>query len=575
MDKGKLDRLKTVDTEKVASALASGIRGLCQNYSVSLFAAAYVLLVATENSKVRFSNIDEFITTSNISQERALFVRNALKNCWNVISDLMLKFDADSLRAFILYHDLYVSKSDADYTPTSISHLAIRLLNVSNGDNVADLGTGRGSFIRDCYAEAPLASYYANDINIAAKEIASLRAEILGGDITVIQENIFNMDTSAISFDKVFSNYPFGLRIRDIGYERNTAIKDLMRNCPAITKSTSSDWLFNAILVKIMKTTGKAVGIMTNGSTWNMLDKDVRKYFLESGYVETVIALPERIFESSAIATTLIVFSHNNNDVTLVDAHGMFKKGRRLNTITSDQVDQILACCTEESKYSKRVPVTEIARNDYVINPIRYMADDVAIENGVPFDSIIKSITRGAQLTASQLDSLVSKRPTDIQYLMLGNIQDGIIDENLPYLKSIDERQHKYCIKSNSLIISKNGYPFKVAVASISKGQTVLANGNLYVIELDEQKADPYYIKAFFESDKGVAALQSISVGATIPNISLEQLKKILVPSAPLEEQHALAEKYLTVVDEVKLLRKKTNKALNTLKHLFDVSEGE
>ena len=55
----------------------------------------------------------------------------------------------------------------------------------------------------------------------------------------------------------------------------------------------------------------------------------------------------------------------------------------------------------------------------------------------------------------------------------------------------------KYCIKNNSLVISKNGAPVKIAVASVEEGRKILANGNLYVIELDETKVNPYFVKDY------------------------------------------------------------------------------
>lgn len=574
MDKTQFEILRAINTDRVAWELADSLRGLRSEYTISTFALAYVLYMASKNSSIDLKTLDSFIETSAIEKEKALFVADALSNCWASVIKLANQFDTDTLSAYILFNDTYVTKAEADYTPTGVSQVAVSLLGITNGDVVADFGTGRGSFIRDCYGVAPSASYYGNDINTSSKEIASLRAKLLGGNITIKQENIFDMDLESLSFDKVFSNYPFGLRIRDIGFERNAAVQVLLKRYPSITKSVSSDWLFNAILINSINKAGKAVGIMTNGSTWNSLDKEVRKYFLESGSIEAVIALPERLFENITIPTTMILLSHGNKNVMLVDAHNMCEKGRRINTITENYIHEILACYANESKYSKRLTFDEIASNDYILNPIRYMEDDVAIENGIPFDSIIRSITRGAQLTAEKLDKLVSKEPTNVQYLMLGNIQDGAIDENLPYLVSIDPKLQKYCLKNNSLILSKNGYPFKVAVASIKEGQTVLANGNLYVIEIDEEKANPYFIKAFLESDKGVAALRSICVGATILNIGVEQLKRVLVPSTPLEKQSEVASKYLAAMDEIALLKRKISKATNSLKHIFDLSEA-
>ena len=38
---------------------------------------------------------------------------------------------------------------------------------------------------------------------------------------------------------------------------------------------------------------------------------------------------------------------------------------------------------------------------------------------------------------------------------MLANIQDGIISDDLPYLKEMNPKYEKYCIKNGSLVISK------------------------------------------------------------------------------------------------------------------------
>ena len=142
------------------------------------------------------------------------------------------------------------------------------------------------------------------------------------------------------------------------------------------------------------------------------------------------------------------------------------------------------------------------------------------------FETVIKNITRGAQIKASVLDEIVSDKPTNMQYLMLANLQDGIISDELPYLKGIDSKYEKYCIKNGSLVISKNASPVKMAIASVQEGNKILANGNLYVIELDEDKINPYFLKAYLESENGKAALSRVAVGATLLNLPVEGLKK-------------------------------------------------
>jgi type I restriction enzyme M protein len=206
-----------------------------------------------------------------------------------------------------------------------------------------------------------------------------------------------------------------------------------------------------------------------------------------------------------------------------------------------------------------------------VLNPERYLSKTIEmIENGIEFGNVIKSITRGAPLSGADLDRMVSTEPTDNQYLMLSNIKNGLIDENLPYLKEIDKKYEKYYINDKNIVMSKNGYPFKVSVFEKQGNRRVLANGNLFVIEIDETKANPYYIKAFLDSEAGISALKSITVGSTIPSIGLESLKKIIIPSISLEEQQVIVNKYLAKKDEIEYLKKQLTKAIDSLNHILD-----
>ena len=136
----------------------------------------------------------------------------------------------------------------------------------------------------------------------------------------------------------------------------------------------------------------------------------------------------------------------------------------------------------------------------------------------------------------------------------------------------MDDSYSKFYLKNDDIIISKNGVPVKVAVASIEEGQKVLANGNLYVIEPDKEKINPYFLKAFFESRKGIAVLEKICVGTAIKNISMDAIKKLVVPVPPIEEQNRIANEYLAAIDELKVLKSKITKVESRLKNIYDES---
>ena len=154
-------------------------------------------------------------------------------------------------------------------------------------------------------------------------------------------------------------------------------------------------------------------------------------------------------------------------------------------------------------------------------------------------------------------------------YLMLANIKGGIIDAQLPYLKEIPAKYKKYCIKSGDILLSKNGFPFKVAVAEPPSGREVLANGNLYIISLDETLVDPYYVKAYLESEQGSKQLKNIAVGTSMPNIGIAQLGTIIIPVPPMSEQKQLVEEYKTVLNKISDLRSQLAEAEGDLKKFF------
>ena len=506
------------------------------------------------------------------------FKENITEPVWESIRELLKKYSEEQLSVAIMLADFsdggYYAPSEA--TPRSIVKLAEAILDVKPGESVADIGCGYGTFICEASLDNPNAEYTGYEINVTNRVISKIRAELCNTSINIVLKDAFTIldEQDHITFDKVFSNYPFGMKLRNIG-NGTKLIEALAKEYPDLSKATSSDWVYNSLIYNLLKENGKAIGIMTNGSTWNTIDMPMRKHFVEGGRIEAVIALPGRMFNFTSIPTTMIILSQNNKKVRLVDATKLCVQGRRLNEFSEENITDIVAALSNDSEYSKTISIKELKDNEYTLSLSRYLDTDIAFENAVPFESVITEITRGAPCNARQLDEMASEEPTNMQYLMLANIQDGIIDDRLPYLSHIDPKFDRYCLKENDLILSKNGYPYKVAVVSIDSDKRILANGNLYIIRLDENKIDPYYIKAFFESEKGIALLKSITVGATIPNIGVDKLKKLNIPVPPLEEQKKVVDRYKGTMDEIAALKLKLQRATNRLHHIFDEESGD
>ena len=565
-------KTKQTNATKVADVLQGYFHG--EEYvprikTLSVY-CAYALYKAQQIDESNLPEIDSVLDAMKGNDNVYHFVAPQIKEHWKCVKSNYNRFTSDLLAAFILLplNTEQDKSSFIEETPASIVNLSLALLNICDGQRVADFGTGIGAFLVSAFSKTNSANYYGVELEPSVATIASIRAEILGDSVTIEQNDMFAFAEKEEPFDKVFSNYPFGIRLKDMRGGLNYMDK-LSDAYPSISRATSSDWIFNSLLVSSITDEGKAVGIMTNGSTWNSIDRPIREYFVSEGFIKTVIALPEKMFSATAIPTTLVVFSHGNKNIRMIDAREICQKGRRQNEFSESDISRITSALTEDSEISKSVDIRDIAESEYVINPMRYLEKQPEFQNGKELGDVAVSITRGVNLTATQLDEMASIEPTKARFLKLSNIQNGFIDDQLQYLKDIDERYRKYRLITGDLLISKNGLPVKVAVADVQPNTCIIASTNIYIIRLDESIVNPYYLKAYFESEQGSMALNRIAVGAAMPVIGAEQLKKLLVPVPSLAVQKKFVERYLAKTKEVQQLKSKLKKIQAELKNMF------
>ena len=582
---------KQTNVKKVADALHGYFRGEVHAAQIETLSicCAYALYKAQQIGGFKLPGIEAVLETMKGDDKVYHLVEPLIKEHWECIGANYRRFPSKSLAAFILF-SFNTGKSSTEATPASIVSLSLALLDIRSRERVADFGTGVGTFLVNAFLEKETAVYYGVDHDPSMSMIAGIRAELLGGSIAIKQSDMFTFAELEGPFHKIFSNYPFGIRLKNM-HEGLTHLEKLSDAYPNASKITSSDWVFNFLLVSSITNAGKAVGIMTNGSTWNSTDRPIREYFVHEGFIETIVALPEKMFSTTAIPTTLVVFSRKNERIRMIDAREVCQKGRRQNEFSESDISAITSALTEDSEVSKSVDIREIEKNEFALNPTRYLEKLPEIENGTIFDDVIIKIMRGAHLTATQLDEMTSLEPTMVRFLKLSNIQDGFIDEKLPYLKEVDTRYQNYCIRPGNLLISKNGLPvkadvtdvesnkdlrrgafasFKVAVADIEPNMDVIANSNIYIIRLNESKVDPYYLKAYFESEQGALALNRIAVGATLPVISAEQLRKLIIPMPDLPAQREFVVRYLAQAAEAKRLKHELENAQSVLRNMFE-----
>lgn len=273
----------------------------------------------------------------------------------------------------------------------------------------------------------------------------------------------------------------------------------------------------------------KLVCAVMNSTTFeNNKYRKQRKTLIEKGLVESVVLLPSRLLDGTGISISILILSKGNTSLMAVDASEQFTSESKSKSILTDKnIEAIVAACVNESSFSIRMTYSEITENDFSLTPGYYVKINAYMQGAVEFDTLIKRHACGLQLRPDDIQRLHSNHPTDYQYVEPKNIFNGEIDINLPYLAECRDAYKNHQIRNHNIVITKLGNPIKVAVAEIPDNKMVIAVGRLYVFDVDEGKADPYYIKKYLSSEEGKTLLLSCSEGLAMTNLNIKKILKL------------------------------------------------
>ena len=480
-------------------------------------------------------------------------------------------FDAESytddeLRAIVLHPFDELGHRGGEYsTSKAVNDLALGLLDVKEGQSVADLGSGIGSFMLAAYEKTDLGSFYGVEMNYDAAKVASMRAIVLGVDADI---EVGDMFRCAGKYDKVLSNFPLNhapinRALRRGEFPANTAI-------PEGVKVHSADWAFNLKVAQSIADGGTGIGIMALGALSNTMDEQVRAHLVRSGMVKAVVVMPNGLLQGTPIPCAFVVMSHGNKSVRLVDASDIGRDTRFGRKISERDVAEVVSRVNAENDHACDAGIAELAETRWNLLPTRHL-NTVTVKDGVPLSSLVTNITRGL---GGNMRSRICEESTPFRYLMMKNVSNGQIDDDLPYIDEVGERERRYLVQNDDVILGKMR-PFKAAVAHVPEGEGILAGGNLYILRPDPKKVLPLYLRLFLESDLGAAQLEAHTTGTTIPSVPVPAFDEILVPLPPIEEQRRIVDKCEELTKRAEMYERKAREVRDQIDRLLDTEGGE
>lgn len=309
-------------------------------------------------------------------------------------------------------------KAGEFYTPQQVSDILSAIVSLDSQEpktgtkkrleSVMDFACGSGSLLLNvrkqvATAGGSIGKIYGQEKNITTYNLARMNMllhgvkdtefEIFHGDTLLNEWDMMREQNPAKrpSFDAIVANPPFSYR-----WEPTDALADDVRfKSHGLAPKSAADFAFLLHGFHYLKDDGVMAIILPHGVLFRGgAEERIRTKLLKDGHIDTVIGLPANLFYSTGIPVCILVLKKckKPDDVLFINAAEHFVKGKRQSQLlhTKDMpgdeighIEKIIDTYQyrkEEPRYSRRVSMAEIEKNDFNLNISRYVSTTVADE---------------------------------------------------------------------------------------------------------------------------------------------------------------------------------------------------
>jgi type I restriction enzyme M protein len=329
-------------------------------------------------------------------------------------------------------------KAGEFYTPQQISDILSAIVTLDSQepatgkknrlDSVLDFACGSGSLllnVRHRMGSHGIGKIYGQEKNITTYNLARMNMllhgvkdsefEIFHGDTLTNDWDILREQNPAQKpvFDAIVANPPFSLR-----WEPTDALADDVRfKNYGLAPKSAADFAFLLHGFHFLKDEGVMAIILPHGVLFRGgAEARIRTKLLKDGHIDTVIGLPANLFYSTGIPVCILVLKKckKPDDVLFINAAEHFEKEKRQNQLSKDHIRDIIDAYQhrkEKPRYSRRVEMAEIEKNDFNLNISRYISTAVAeleIDLTATHDELVK-IEESIRKAASKHNEFLSE----------------------------------------------------------------------------------------------------------------------------------------------------------------------
>lgn len=297
------------------------------------------------------------------------------------------------------------------YTPACVVKTLVEVIQPLHG-RVYDPCCGSGGmfvqsaeFIKRHQGNINDISVYGQESNPTTWKMATMNLAIRG-----ISANLgkFNADTffddchKNERFDYILANPPFNMK--DWGGER---LKDDPRWDYGIPPEGNANFAWLQHMIHHLSRKGRLGMVLANGSLSSQTSGEgaIRKNIVDDDLVEGIIAMPGQLFYSTQIPVSLWIINKAKKQpgkTLFVDAREMGTMvTRKLREFTDEDIAKVAGAFdafregafAPEKGFSAEATIEDIAKQDYILTPGRYVGIADVEEDDEPFDDKMKRLT--------------------------------------------------------------------------------------------------------------------------------------------------------------------------------------
>ncbi len=295
-------------------------------------------------------------------------------------------------------------KAGEFYTPQQVSKLLAKVVTTNKDKlkSVYDPTCGSGSLLLRVAREVKdnVGDFYGQELNRTTYNLARMNMILHGvhyRKFDIRQEDTLEHPQHlGQEFEAIVANPPFSAK-----WSANPILTTDERFAPygRLAPSSKADFAFVQHMIYHLADNGTMAIVLPHGVLFRgAAEGHIRKFLIENrNYLDAVIGLPENLFYGTSIPTSILVFKkcrETPESILFVDASSDFEKVKTQNYLRDEDIEKIYATYknrTELDKYSRNVPLTEIAENDYNLNIPRYI-DTFEAEEVIDIEAVATEI---------------------------------------------------------------------------------------------------------------------------------------------------------------------------------------